>query len=118
MYYQRNRLRARTENHEPSMTEQSGARETDINVIVKRFAVTGQTPGSPTPPITGDFSDLPTDLRGFLDTARSLRENQYKLPDQLRNIPLEQLLAMNPKEIANILKPPAPAPAPEPKETK
>lgn len=117
MSYRENKARARTVNNDPTMTEQSQARDTDINVIVGRFLKTGMAPGAPQEPQFGDFSNLPTDLRGFIEVANTLAEKRQALPDKLRDMPMDELLALTPDELTNILTPPTEPSAPtgEPK---
>lgn len=115
-YYAENKLKARTINTQPTMTDQAGARDTDINVIVGKFAITGRVPGSSTEPLSGDFSNLPTDLAGFIHSARNLKRLQRELPEPLRKLPMEKLLTLTNTELTNILTPPAPTPADPPKE--
>lgn len=43
---------------EPDLTVQSFKDDCDINVIVRRFGVTGVLPGAKTPPFYGDFSNV------------------------------------------------------------
>lgn len=116
MFYELNKRNSRTHNAgKPSLTDQSQAKDTDINVIVGRYIKTGLAPGAPIAPINGDFTHLPQDLRGFLDTSRTLHANRNKLPKELRNMPVEELLALTPDKLKSILTPaPAPAPAPAP----
>lgn len=113
-FYYNNRQRARTFNNEPSLTDQSGAKDTDINIIVQKFKITGTVPGAQGQPMGGDFTQFPTDLRDLIHTARDLNAHRQRLPAKLRNIPLEELLALTPEQLNNILTPPAPPPA-EPK---
>lgn len=108
--YQRNKARAIYRNTEPTMTDQAGAKETDINVIVGRFMVSNQLPTTGQEPIYGDFTNLPEDLRGFIETAQSLAEKRAELPEALRDMPIEELLALTPEELTNKLTPPAPTP--------
>lgn len=120
--YKTNRLKARTTNTQPTLTDQSQARETDINVIVGRYGVTGRAPGAAGQPMFGDFSDLPTTLRDMIETSRDMQRRRNQLPEQLREMPIEQLLALTPDKLTDILKPmeehpPAPL-APPNEETK
>lgn len=92
---------------EPTLTDQSQANDTDINVIVKRYGIHGQLPGAATPPMFGDFTQLPTDLRAMIEMARSLEERRADLPQQLREMPIEHILALQPDELTAILTPPA-----------
>jgi hypothetical protein len=112
-YYYDNKKRSKTVNKKPSRTEQSMAKDTDINTIVQRFAQTGQAPGAPANPIWADFSELPTDLRGFIEMGRSIRQLTSKLPEQLRGIPHNELMSLTPDELQAKLNPPAQQPAKE-----
>lgn len=113
-YYYENRKRAQTVNTDPTMTDQAGAHDTDINVIVKTFRRTGMVPGAQQPPMVGmDFTQLPTDLRGFIETANTLNQLRNKLPEQFRGMDLAELMALTPADIQTKLQPPAPTPAPK-----
>lgn len=94
-----------------TMTDQSQAHDTDINVIVKRYGVFGQAPGIDKEPIYGDFSDLPTDLRGFIEMGRTLDDERARLPEPLREMSMEELFALTPEKLTEILTPPATKPA-------
>lgn len=107
------RKRARTRTTKPSLTDQSQAKATDINVIVKSM-LRGSQPTSSAHPIYGDFSNLPQDLRAMIEQTRSIEKLRKSLPQQLRERPIEELLSLTPDELANILQPPAPAPATPP----
>lgn len=104
------RAKAAYRDKSPTLTDQSQAAETDINVIVKRYGVHGQAPGTTREPMYGDFTGLPTDLRGFIETGRALEEHRERLPEKLRDMPITELLALTPEELTNILTPPAPPP--------
>lgn len=108
--YYRNRGRARTENTDPSLTDQSQARDTDINVIVSKMGISGTVPGAPNKPLYGDFTQLPGDLRSMIEHARGLDEHRSKLPKELRAMPIEELLQLTPEQLTKLI---APAPAPE-----
>lgn len=110
MFYALNKANSRTKNTEPSLTDQSQARETDINVIVGRFGVSGQMPGTGANPMYGDFSNFPEDLRTMIETARSIDRLRGNLPDALKKKSIEELMALTPDELTNILTPPAPTP--------
>lgn len=104
--YERNRALARTVNNEPTMTDQAAAKDTDINRIVASYKVTGQMPQAAAQPVYADFSELPDDLRGMMETAKQLRQHMDKLPPQLRNLGPEQLLALKGDDLKRILTPP------------
>lgn len=91
--------------NEPTLTDQAGARDTDINVIVNMFTVHGQAPGTSREPIYSDLSNLPTDLRGLIELAQSLRYHQGRLPKELQNISAEELINLSPADIAARLTP-------------
>jgi len=110
-YYYENRKRAQFKNVEPTLTDQSGAKDTDINIIVGQFLRTGSAPGTNKQPLYEDFTQYPDDLRGFIEAGRAIKEHIADLPEQLRNIPLNELLALPPQQIADMLKPPATPPA-------
>lgn len=117
--YSRNKARAIFTNTQPSMTDQASAKATDVNHIVKTYAVTNQVPGGAKPPMHGvDFTELPPDYRGMIELARSLARNMNKLPPALRGLTPEQLLALTPEQLTAKLAPPAPAPADPKEETK
>lgn len=118
MSYAINKAKARTITRKPSLTDQSQARDTDINIIVGRYLKTGTAPGAGQQPIYGDYSNLPTDLRGFLETSRTLHAHRHKLPEPLKNMTVEEILALTRDELTNILTPPATTPATPPGETK
>lgn len=102
-----------TRNTEPTMTDQSGADDTDINLIVKRYGVFGTVPGTNRPPVYGDFADLPHDLRERIELIRSIPELQGGLPKELSGMQLGELLSLTPDELTAKLTPPAPPPEPK-----
>lgn len=108
MGYYTNKANAVTRDTTPTKTDQAGADETNINVIVKRYGTTGTVPGPGRSPITGDFSDLPTDLREMLEASKSVERLRRSLPDTLREKPLEQLLTLTQDELTRILTPQQP----------
>jgi len=107
MKYQINKWEARTRTTKPTLTDQAGARDTDINIIVGQFLQHGQMPKGKEP-IYGDFSNLPGDLRGFIEQGKRLNGLKNQLPDQLRELSVEALLALTPEELKNKLTPPEP----------
>lgn len=106
--YAINKLRSRTKNTRPSLTDQSAANDTDRNVIVKRFMVHGQVPTGTRPPIFADFTQLPRSLQGLLQQAQSVPRLQEKLPPELRDLTLTALLALTPEQLRDKLKKPDP----------
>lgn len=109
-FYKANKERSKTVNKEPTMTDQSQAATTDINIIVNQFLRTGQAPNGAAP-IYADFTQLPDDLRGFIEMGRSINQHQQSLPKELQGIPLEELVTMTNAQITAILNPPATPPA-------
>lgn len=89
-----------------SETDQTAAKDTDRNIIVKRFLTHGQLPQGRKPGMYGDFSILPEDLQGFLAQAKSLQKHRQNLPKELRGMTTEELLALTPDELKDILTPP------------
>lgn len=114
--YRKNKAAAVFNNTEPTMTDQSQANETDINVIVGKYGIGHTAPGAPGEPLYEDWTTFPTDLRDMIDTARRIEEHRQQLPEKLKNMYVEEILALTQDELTNILTPPAPPPA-EPKVT-
>lgn len=121
--YRRNKELAKYRNTDPTMTDQAGATDTDINVIVRNFNVHGQAPGTSREPTYADFSALPNDFRDMIEAAREAVNHYRALPAELRDIPLDELVHLSNDDIARrIRKPDEPAkpqtPAEPVKETK
>lgn len=110
-----NKAKAIYNNTEPTLTDQAGANDTDINVIVSQFGIHGQTVKGPHDPIYGDFSGMPTDLRATIELARGVDYHRSRLPEALRDLTTEELLALTPDTLREKLRP-AEKPADEPKE--
>lgn len=66
-----------------SLAVQSQRDEADINVLVKRFGVTGMLPQRVRPPIEADFVDI-MDYRSALDAVRAADDAFMKLPPDVR----------------------------------
>lgn len=107
--YHRNKEAAIYRNEDPSMTDQSAARDTDINIIVASFLVHGQAPGTTAQAMYEDFSELPEDLRGYIERGKELDEHRMKLPKEIRDLPIEDLLALTPETLREKLTPAKPA---------
>lgn len=101
--YHENKARARTVNNEKTMTDQSAARETDLNLIVNQFLATGQAPGPARPPMFIDMAELPQDLRGFIEVGRSLHKHMNDLPPALQKLTAEELLSLTPEQAKAII---------------
>lgn len=112
--YRKNKARAIYNNADPTATDQSQAHETDINVIVQKYGIAGQVSGNPNPGQYLDATSLPEDLRGFIEMGRTLEDRRAELPEEIRDMPIEQILSLRDDDIARILTPPD-APAPDDK---
>lgn len=116
MSYRENKQRAIYRNTEPTLTDQSQANDTDINVIVKKYGALGTVPVPPGEAMYGDFTKIPTDLRAMIEESRMLDNYRAKLPPQLKDMSVDELMELTPQKLTTILTPPpAPTPAPEPK---
>lgn len=69
---------------DPSLTIQSQAQDADINVIVKRFGLTGQLPQVLRPPSYEDFSESVDDYRSALDLVAAADASFMKMPAEVR----------------------------------
>lgn len=112
MYYALNKANSRTKNTKPTLTDQSAAQDTDRNVIVKKFMVTSQVPAG-RPGFYANLAELPEDLRGFINQARSLQNLRGNLPPELRNLSLNDILALTPEQLRDKLKKPEPPAKPQ-----
>lgn len=68
---------------DPSLAQQSFKDETDINVLLERFKVTGQMPQGIRLPEYGDFTGL-TDFRTAMGALLSAQDEFMKLPADVR----------------------------------
>lgn len=69
--------------NDASRTQQQFKDETDINVILERFGVTGHLPVTAVQPMSGDFTTI-TDFQTALETVRASEENFMRLPSKVR----------------------------------
>jgi len=116
MSYESNKAASRTVNKRPTMTDQAAAKDTDRNVIVKKFMQHGQVPMSDKQPMYLDFTQMPEDLQGFLKQAQSVRGLRRQLPQELRDLTLDALMSLTPAQLREKLKKPdPPAKTEEPK---
>lgn len=92
----------------PTMTDQSGAKDADLNVIVERMIRTGTVTQAKDQPMYGDFSELPRDYREFIHQARSLEKLRGELPKELAALTVEDLVVMDNRALADYLKPKEP----------
>lgn len=72
-----------TINEEPSLTQQSDAKDADINVIMKRYGGTGQLPQLTVQPMYGDFSEV-TDYRDAVERVQAADKMFKELPAKVR----------------------------------
>lgn len=116
----RNKERAKYRETGTSLTDQGAAKDTDINIIVKRYQRSGMVPVGRTEPLYGDWTMFPPDLRGVIELARSGEQHRKNLPEALRGMSLEDLAQLTPEQLKEKLKPaetntPPAKPAEEPK---
>jgi len=112
------RSRGRTHNDGKSLTDQSQADDTNINVILRKYGVTGVATGRAGQAQFLDHSLLPTDLREAFETVRAAKGLRDTLPEAIRNKTIEELTTLTLEQLNTILTPPAPPPAPPPGEEK
>lgn len=117
MDHEERRAKGRTVNTKPTRTDQSQADDTNINVILTKYGVTGVARGTTNMPEWLDHTQLPQDLREAFDMARQATEARNSLPEQLRKKSIEELVALTPEELTNILQPPAQQPVKKEGET-
>lgn len=70
---------------DPSLAQQSAAEESDINVIVRRFGLTGQLPVGLRAPTYGDFGDQIFDFQSAMNAVRQADESFMRMPAQVRS---------------------------------
>ncbi len=68
-----------------SKTVQSEAQDADINVIVKRFGLTGQLPTNLRPPSYEDYGDVVFDFRSAMDAINNAEKTFMALPAEVRS---------------------------------
>lgn len=68
---------------EPSLTKQSDAESADINVIVKRFNLTGQMPQGLQPLSYSDFEGI-FDFQSAMNAVRAAEESFMSMPAHVR----------------------------------
>ncbi|QXP07993.1 MAG: internal scaffolding protein [Arizlama microvirus] len=115
MNHTERQAKGRTTNNEPTLTDQSGAAETDLNVILKRYSQSGTIQSHGKEPMYEDWTQYPEDFRGYLHTAMEAKRLRAALPDKLQNLKDHELLALTPEQLETILAPPA-KPADTPKD--
>lgn len=92
-----------TINEEPSLTQQSDAAETDINIIVERFTRTGMLPNITAQALSGDFTevgDYTTAQERILAANEAFSQIPAKLRERFDNDPAKFIaFASNPDNI-------------------
>lgn len=68
---------------EEGLTQQQFKEDSDINVIVSRFGLTGELPDDFRPPVSGDFRGI-TNFHDALNAVRAAEESFMELPGELR----------------------------------
>ena len=68
---------------EDDKATQSGKEDADINVLLKRFAVTGQMPVPNMEPFYGDFTGI-DDYRSAIEAVRLAEESFNAMPAEVR----------------------------------
>ncbi|WNK13643.1 MAG: internal scaffolding protein [Microvirus sp.] len=112
-YRERGR-RLATRTTKPTLTDQSQAHDTSIKVIVARFLPGTAVPGAPKRPIYGaDMTGVPRDLAEMIAQLRSIEKLHADLPEQFRELSVQDLLELTPQAIADRIQPPAITPAKE-----
>jgi len=103
MSYRENKRRAITPTIGVTMTDQSGAEATDINVIVRKMNQTGMMPAGAKQPIYADFSDIPNNLKDMLDMSRNLEEHRSQLPEGLQGLSTAELINTPPARLQEMI---------------
>jgi phage internal scaffolding protein len=107
-----------TVNNEDSLTNQSDAKDCDINILMSRYQKTGQMPQLLEQPRFGDFSQV-GDYREALDLVRQADATFHEVPAKLRkefdNDPAKFLeFVKDPKNIDKMREMGLASPAPKP----
>lgn len=97
--YAINKAKAIYRSNAPSLTDQAAYKDTDLNIVIPRYLTTGHAPGQVKPGEFMDLSEVPQDLRGLIDESRRINQYRQQLPEELRDIPTEQLIYMSPEEM-------------------
>lgn len=73
-----------TQNPFPTLTQQSHSIETDINVLVRRFGLTGQITGVSRPPLPADFEVGVFDFQSAMNQIRAAEESFNAMSSDVR----------------------------------
>lgn len=69
---------------DPSLAQQSGKEDADINVIVKRFGITGQLPTNVNMPMSMDFEGI-FDYHTAMNLITSAQQGFMEMPADIRS---------------------------------
>lgn len=89
-----------TNNTEESLTQQSDAKDADINVLMSRYRQTGLLPQQQRAALSGDFTDV-GDFREAQEKVKAAREAFDAVPSNVR-----KRFHNNPQELVEFLKDP------------
>lgn len=104
MGYAENKERSKTLIIGNTVTDQSGAPGTDINVIVKKMQQTGSMPTGSKPPMWGaDLSEIPDNLRDMLEMSRNIEAHRNELPKELQGLSTAELINTPPKRLNDMM---------------
>ncbi len=104
--WKKNKAKAIYINNDPSLTDQSQVDSTDVNIIMKKYRVTGLAPGAAKAPVFADFTQLPTTLQELLEESARLPGYRDALPEPFKHMSMDELLSLTPTDIQTILTPP------------
>lgn len=105
-----------------SRVQQHFAEDADINVIMRRFKVTGQMPFGSAQGVYGDFTEI-TDYESAVEKIRGAHERFMKLPPEVREkfkndpgVMIRKAQELSEEEFVEFssVKPEAPVPGSEP----
>jgi len=89
-----------------SKTDQSQRNDCDLNIIVRKHMPGTVVAGGNAPPIYGaDLSNIPRDLADAIHTIRNLDTLRGRLPQQFKDLAIDDLLELTPDAIHKILTP-------------
>lgn len=103
MGYAENKARSKILTIGTTMTDQSGAAATDINIIVAKMNQTGMMPQTSKQGFYADMSEIPTNLRDMLELSNSMEQNRNSLPDALRHLSTAELLDTPPQRLQEMM---------------
>lgn len=69
---------------DPSLTQQHDKDEADINVLVRRFGVTGEVPQTTVAPVYEDFTEVANDYHSAMNLILQANQSFSELPAEVR----------------------------------